>query len=188
MLALAVGDINGDGKPDLVTNIVSVLLDKTAMDATAPTFAANINFPIPYGAVSVATGDVNGDGKLDVIVANQATHANSVSIVLNTTANGATAPNFAAHVEFATGCLRRPSRSRTSMATESPTLQLQTTRTIPSRCCCPHDYGVAGGRSIRSNGRSSASDVTPSLRIAVARAAPTLASESPSSYAISLSE
>ena len=73
---MAVADVNGDGKPDLIVaningdNTVSVLLNTTAPGATTPTFAAQQTFATGSGPRSVTVADVNGDGKPDLIVAN----------------------------------------------------------------------------------------------------------------------
>jgi hypothetical protein len=106
--AVAIGDFNGDGIPDLVTanrdaNSVSVLLNTTAPGAATLTFAAHQDFATQSSPRSVAIGDLNGDGLPDLAVANSAFNANSVSVLLNTTAPGATTPSFAAHQDFTTG-------------------------------------------------------------------------------------
>ncbi len=67
--AVAVGDFNGDGIPDLAvanqqSSTVSVLLG-----TGAGSFQPARNFPVTGGANSVVTGDFNGDGSLDLAVA-----------------------------------------------------------------------------------------------------------------------
>jgi hypothetical protein len=69
--AVAVGDFNGDGKPDLAVvnnggNNVSVLLGKG--DGTFPTIP---NYSVGKFPVALAAADLNGDGNLDLAVANQ---------------------------------------------------------------------------------------------------------------------
>ena len=101
-------DLNGDGKPDLIvgnfnSSTVSVLLNTTAPGATTPSFTTQKTFATGSGPVSVTSADVNGDGKPDLIVANRG--PNTVSVLLNTTAPGATTPSFAPQTAFATGSL-----------------------------------------------------------------------------------
>ncbi len=100
-------DINGDGKPDLIvananSNTVSVLLNTTAPGATSPSFATQQTFATGNTPFSVTMADVNADGLPDLIVANASTD-NTVSVLLNTTAPGATTPSFATQQTFTTG-------------------------------------------------------------------------------------
>jgi ankyrin repeat protein len=105
-VSVTVGDVNGDGKLDLAvvnfnSNTVSVLLNTTAPGAATPSFAAQQDFNPGEGPISATVGDLNGDGRLDLAVVNLI--ANSVSVLLNTTAPGAATPSFAAKQDFATG-------------------------------------------------------------------------------------
>ncbi len=104
--SLTVADVNGDGKPDLILanfgdNTISVLLNTTAPGATTPTFATQQTFATGNGPYSVMAADLNGDGLPDLIVTNFSD--NTVSVLLNTTAPGATTPSFATQQTFATG-------------------------------------------------------------------------------------
>ena len=94
--AVAVGDLNGDAKPDLVTaneysNTVSVLLGNG--DGT---FGAKTDFGTGDQPYSVAIGDVNGDTKADLAVANY--FSNTVSVLLG---NGD--GTFGAKTDYGTG-------------------------------------------------------------------------------------
>jgi FG-GAP-like repeat len=79
--SVAVGDLNGDGHPDLAVanstdNDVSVLLGDGSGSFSVP---ANFStHTLPY---SVAIGDVNGDAHPDLAVANSS--SNDVSVLLN---------------------------------------------------------------------------------------------------------
>ena len=78
--SIAIGDLNGDGKPDLAvanvnSNNVSILLG----DGTG-SFGPATNFAVGTNPESVAIGDFNGDGKPDLAVANIG--SDSVSILL----------------------------------------------------------------------------------------------------------
>src|SRR5262249_51741570 len=104
--SVARADFNGDGSPDLVvangnSDTVSVLRHTTAPGAAAPSFATQQTFATGNAPASVAVADVNGDGKPDLLVANF--NDNTVSVLFNTTAPGASAPSFAAQETFATG-------------------------------------------------------------------------------------
>jgi len=79
-VSVAVGDVNGDGKPDLVvgeSNGPAVAIFSGLTGAKLRAF--NAFDPSYTGGVHVAVGDVNGDGKADVI-AGTATGAGLVKV------------------------------------------------------------------------------------------------------------
>ena len=108
--SIAVADINGDGKPDIVVtnandNTVSVLLNTTAPGASTASFAARQNYAAETFPLSVAAVDINGDGKPDLMVANISVGVccgtpGSVSVLVNATSPGATTASFAAQQTF----------------------------------------------------------------------------------------
>jgi hypothetical protein len=101
----AYGDIDGDGKLDLiVTNFssgsVSIYRNtSTSGTINASTFAARVDFPAGTGADGVAVGDIDGDGKPDLAVTNAS--ANTVSVFRNTSVIGSV--SMQPKVDFATG-------------------------------------------------------------------------------------
>ena len=80
-VALALGDLNNDGKQDITTanfggQTVSVLLNRGG-----GRFGVRRDYPTGRGAHSVAISDVNGDGNPDLAIANR--DANTISVRFN---------------------------------------------------------------------------------------------------------
>ncbi len=101
-LGLAVADVNGNGKQDLIVGNnfsydVSVLMNTTPSGAAQPSFAAPVNFAAgsaPIGPETLAAGDLTGDGKPDIVTPNCASE-HGMTVLKNTTAHDASAPTFA---------------------------------------------------------------------------------------------
>jgi len=107
--SVAIGDLDGDGKPDLATansnSTVSILKNTGITGEIAPiSFVAKVDFNTGMVSRSVAIGDLDGDGRPDLAVANAHSLSNTVSVFKNMTATGTiTANSFAVKVDIATG-------------------------------------------------------------------------------------
>ncbi len=83
--SISIGDLDGDGKPDLAVtnhsnNTVSVFRN-TSTGAGNIGYAAKIDLTTGTNSISVSIGDLDGDGKPDMAVANAG--SNSVSVIRN---------------------------------------------------------------------------------------------------------
>jgi FG-GAP-like repeat len=96
-LSIAIGDLDGDARPDLVTanwmaGSITVLHDLAVVSGGANTVSVHLNggggsfqprvdYPTGNHPWSIAIGDLNGDGEPDLMTAND--YGNSVSVLLN---------------------------------------------------------------------------------------------------------
>lgn len=102
---VAIGDLNGDGKPDLVfaessTSTLSVFLNTSTVGNISFGAATRVYFPNNYGTYAVAIADIDGNGKPDLVVSDSG--PGMISVLLNTSTAGG-AITFGARSDFATG-------------------------------------------------------------------------------------
>ena len=99
--SVSIGDIDGDGKPDLAvtntSNSVSVFLN-TCTPGTI-SFAPKVDFTAGASSRGIAIADIDGDGKQDIATAS--TTDNNVGVFRNTSTTGVA--SFAARVNFGAG-------------------------------------------------------------------------------------
>jgi hypothetical protein len=102
MRGLAVQDLNGDGKPEIVTgnssdNTISIFQNRSTIGNIA--FAPRVDLPAGDGPEGVAIGDLDGDGKPDLAVANN--NSGTISVFRNMGVGGdITTNSFAPRVDF----------------------------------------------------------------------------------------
>jgi hypothetical protein len=103
-ISAELGDLDGDGKPEMViansaSSTVSVLRNVTIQTGTID-FDTKIDFPTGSDPFDVAIGDLDGDGKLDLVIVNSGSATLSV---LRNTSTGAGIISFATKEDFETG-------------------------------------------------------------------------------------
>lgn len=115
MAAVAIADIDGDGKPDLIianraSQSISVFRNLSTPGAiTGASFAPRVDFPAAGagdGPTAIATADLDGDGKLDVVVAEPS--GGTIFVFRNTSTPGSiTSASLAPAVAFGGLCGNR---------------------------------------------------------------------------------
>ncbi len=102
---VAIGDLNGDGKPDAVVgnfSDASVSIYRNTSTAGTVSFAPRVNLSVGNTPHCVLLADLDGDGKLDIICVNQA--SSTISLLRNTSIGGINNSNsFAAKINLVVG-------------------------------------------------------------------------------------
>jgi hypothetical protein len=85
LTGLAVGDVNGDGYPDVVVDDANNRKVYALPGSSTGTLGAAVPFGAGDFAYEVKLADLNRDGKLDIVLANGGYGVNTVGTLLNTT-------------------------------------------------------------------------------------------------------
>ncbi|HET9505096.1 MAG TPA: FG-GAP-like repeat-containing protein [Hymenobacter sp.] len=151
---IAVADVNGDGKPDLLTansssGTVGVLLGNGTGSFQAVTPYGKGILSAPY---SIAVADVNGDGKLDALTATPSTNNASVLLGYGTGyfqavpafGTGANSQPFGLAVADVNGD-GKPDLLTANESTDNISVLLNTTMYAPTLTSLSPDSGPVGG-------------------------------------------
>ncbi len=101
-ISIAIGDLDGDGKPDVTVanwNSSSVSVFRNTSSVGNISFAARADYSTGSGAGSVTMVDLDVDGRADLAVTNY--NSNTLSILRNTSTPGSI--SFATKVDYTTG-------------------------------------------------------------------------------------
>jgi len=104
--SIAVGDVDGDGKPDVVIanhGDYSVSVIRNTSTGNSLSFAAKVDYGIGTSPESIYLADIDGDGKADIITTNHLDfgNVNTGAVLRNTCTAGSL--SFAAQVNYFTG-------------------------------------------------------------------------------------
>jgi len=87
--SVAIGDIDGDGRPDIlapISDVGALYIYLNVSSGGAINFSPPKKFPAGGAANGIAIGDLNGDAKIDIVISNP--RADSVSLFLNRSSVG----------------------------------------------------------------------------------------------------
>ena len=104
MRGVAVQDLDGDGRPEIVTanysdNSISIFHNQSAPGTVS--FASKVDFGTGAGAVAAAIADFDGDGKPDLAIAVSGGNASTVALFKNTATDGIIDSNsFATRIDL----------------------------------------------------------------------------------------
>ena len=99
--SVAIGDLDGDGKPDIAAAEFSgiIAIFKNISTKGNISFSGGLTYSAAQNPVDIKMGDLNSDGKLDLVVTNFS--SNEISILKNTSNTGSII--FEPAINFSTG-------------------------------------------------------------------------------------
>ncbi len=101
-VAVRTGDLDGDGRPDIVVVSQNEDLVSVYRNMGSRSFAPRVNFAVGAAPNAVDIRDIDGDGKQDLVVTNGG--SSSMTILKNRSIPGSITPNsFGSRVDIGTG-------------------------------------------------------------------------------------